>query len=200
MRTHRLILASASAARARLLASAGIEFDCDAADLDETAIKNRMAGQKADVTDLASVLSKAKATVVSERHGGAYVIGADQVLDLEGQWFDKPANVEAARRQLEALRGRTHRLVSGVCVVRDGTLIWEKVETARLKMRGFSDEFLDEYLDRAGDACCQSVGAYHLEGLGAQLFERIDGDHFMIQGLPMLSLLGFLRRERLLMN
>lgn len=166
--------------------------------MDETAIKNDMAG--ASVVEVAHALCVAKAMAVSQRHPDAYVIGADQILEHAGQRFDKPANLEDARRQLQTLRGRTHSLVSGVCVVHGGHLTWQHAVTVRLEMRDFSDEFLDAYLIRAEDACRHSVGAYHVEGLGAQLFARIDGDHFTIQGLPMLALMAFLRREGLLAN
>lgn len=193
-----LILASASATRARLLSAAGIEFECDPAHVDEAAIKNHMAPTGASAPEVAHALCAAKALAVSERHPDAYVIGADQILEHGGQRFDKPANLEDARRQLQTLRGRTHSLVCGVCVVQNGHLTWRHEATARLEMRQFSDEFLDAYLIRAEDAWRNSVGAYYVEELGAQLFARIDGDHFTIQGLPMLALLDFLRREGLL--
>ena len=123
------------------------------------------------------------------------VIGADQVLEYDGTWFDKAASIDEARHHLGILRGRTHCLVTTVCVVLNGDRIWSHAETARLTMRSFSDEFLETFLERGKEECLTSVGAYHLEGLGAQLFERIDGDHFVIQGLPLLPLLRFLRRK-----
>ena len=195
MRRPHLVLASASATRARLLSAAGIEFDCDPAHVDEAAIKNAMARTSADASEVAHALCVAKAMAVSERHPDAYVIGADQILEHAGKQFDKPADLEDARRQLQALRGKTHSLISAVSVVHNSHLTWRHVATARLEMREFSDQFLDEYLVRAEDAWRHSVGAYHLEGLGAQLFARVEGDHFTIQGLPMLALLDFLRRE-----
>ena len=130
---------------------------------------------------------------MTRRHPGALVIGADQMLDCEGVWFDKPTGRDGAREQLKALRGRTHRLVSCAVIVRDGERIWHQIDRARLTMRNFSDAFLDEYLDSAGDDVLHSVGAYQLEGLGAQLFHRVDGDFFTILGLPLLPVLGFLR-------
>ncbi|MBT3358019.1 MAG: septum formation protein Maf [Rhodospirillales bacterium] len=198
MRRSRLVLASASATRARLLSAAGIEFECDPADVDEAAIKIDLERTGAGAADVAHALCAAKAMAVSERHPDAYVIGADQILEHGGQKFDKASSLDDARRQLQALRGRTHSLVCGVCAVHERRLTWRHEATARLEMRDFSDEFLDAYLIRAEDACRNSVGAYYVEGLGAQLFARIDGDHFTIQGLPMLALMDFLRREGLL--
>ena len=130
---------------------------------------------------------------VSARHTGALVVGADQILDSGGYWFEKPADAEAARAQLKALRGKRHTLVSAAAVVRNGSVVWRATDRAHLTMRDFSDEFLDAYIVTAGAELLQSVGAYRLEGLGAQLFERVEGDFFTILGLPLLPLLGFLR-------
>ena len=138
------------------------------------------------------VLAELKAQRVSQRHKDALVIGADQMLQCGGIWFDKPADLDHARGHLIALRGKTHELLSAVCVVRDGEVLWRHLESAQLTMRPFSDAFIDEYLAAAGDAVCASVGAYQLEGRGAQLFSRIEGDYFTILGLPLLPLLGFL--------
>jgi septum formation protein len=126
------------------------------------------------------------------------VIGADQVLDCDGVLFDKPADPGAARTQLLALRGRTHRLVSAVVLVRDGQRLWHHVGRADLKMRDFSTRFLDRYLESAGQAALSSVGAYQLEGIGAQLFAAIEGDYFTILGLPLLPLLDNLREHGVL--
>jgi len=184
----------------RLLREAGVAFEQDPAVLDEAGIKAEMAAMGADVAELAGFLSEAKAKIVSERHPGSTVIGSDQILELGGKWFDKPGDRDEALLHLEKLRGRTHRLVCGVCVVRDGERLWRHVETARLAMRSFSDAFLADYVARTHPDTWQSVGGYRLEGLGAQLFERIDGDHFTIQGLPLLPLLRFLRREGLIQD
>lgn len=170
-------------------------FAHDPADVDESAIKACMTGTAAD---LALSLAEAKARAVAPRHPGAAVIGADQVLESGDGVLDKPGSADEARRHLISLRGRAHRLLSAVCVVSDDEVLWRHVESASLTMRAFSDVFLDDYLKRAGADTWQSVGAYHLEGLGAQLFERVEGDHFTIQGLPLLPLLGFLRQRGLL--
>lgn len=193
-----MVLASASSARARLLSNVGVIFEIDQPNLDEASIKRDMARIGADTTELARRLAEAKAQTVSARQPDAAVIGADQILEQGGTWFDKPESLEDARQHLQRLRGRTHCLISAVCVVFNGDRIWQHVETARLTMRVFSDEFLNEYLERAGDGCLVSVGAYQLEKMGAQLFERIDGDHFAIQGLSLLPLLRFLRRKGIL--
>jgi septum formation protein len=194
-RTDRLIVASASVARARLLAAAGVDCIVDPAVIDEAALKERLGRENASADRSALVLAEAKARVVSHRHPGALVIGADQILVCDGAWFDKPSDLAAARRQLTALRGRTHRLETAVCAVRDGARVWQSVSSPALAMRVFSDAFLDDYLAAEGEAILGSVGAYRLEGRGIQLFERIDGDYFAVLGLPLLALLGFLRRQ-----
>jgi septum formation protein len=129
------------------------------------------------------------------KHQGMLVVGADQTLSFDGKTFDKPSTHIEARQQLEILRGQSHQLISAVCCVKNGVDLWSHVDEARLAMRPFSSGFLDDYLSILGDDCLTSVGAYKIEGLGAQLFDRIDGDHFTILGLPLLPLLGFLRRE-----
>lgn len=188
-----LILASTSATRQRLLRDAGIRFTAEAAHVDETVVLESLAAEKVRGRDAADVLAELKAVRVSGRHPSAMVIGADQVLSLESEMFQKPRDVNAARVQLQLLRGRTHVLSSAVCVARDGSVVWRVVEEAKLTMRAFSDEFLDAYLVEAGADILSSVGAYHVEGPGIQLFSRIDGDSFTIQGLPLLPLIGFLR-------
>jgi len=184
-----IVLASASAARRRMLEGAGIAFAVDAAAIDEDAAKQATADQAA----IADILAERKALHVSARHPGALVIGADQTLDCGGAGFDKPVDRAGARAQLLALRGRTHRLVSAVAVVQDGRTLWRHRDAASLTMRDFSDGFLESYLDAVGDAALTSVGAYQLEGRGVQLFERVAGDHFTILGMPLLPLLAHLR-------
>ena len=188
-----VVLASGSRTRAEMLERAGVRVTLAPAAVDEEEIKLAARAEGAPVEDVAEALAEMKAQRVTRKHPGALVIGADQMLDCEGRWFDKPGDRTAARAQLQELRGRTHRLVSCAVVIRDGERLWHHVDRARLTMRPFSDAFLDSYLNAAGDEVLQSVGAYHLEGLGAQLFHRVDGDFFTILGLPLLPLLGFLR-------
>lgn len=190
-----IVLGSASATRRDLLESAGISFVVDTAAVDEDSIKASMREQTGNPARVAELLAELKATRVSARHPGAIIIGADQMLDCEGVWYDKPADLAAARTQLMTLRGRSHRLTSAVVAVRDGSRLWHHSDSARLTMRQFSDAFLDDYLSRAGNDVLSSVGAYQLEGLGAQLFLAVEGDHFTILGLPLLPLLDFLREN-----
>ena len=192
-----LILASGSSVRARLLSEAGVAFRREVAAVDEAEIKTTLKAEGANATMAAETLAELKAQRVSRRHPEALVIGADQILDCDGTWFDKPADAAAARATLLALRGRSHLLLSSVAVVRGGERLWHRNERAALLMREFSDAFLDAYLAAAGETALQSVGAYQLEGLGAQLFARIDGDYFTILGLPLLPLLDFLRNHGL---
>lgn len=194
----RIVLASGSATRRVLLESAGVPFVVDTSPVDEDAVKQAMRAETDNPARVAEVLAELKATKVASRHPGAIVIGADQMLECERVWFDKPADRAAARAQLCALRDKSHRLVSAVVAVRDGQRLWHHTEAATLTMRRFSDAFLDDYLDRAGAAVLSSVGAYQVEGLGAQLFRTIEGDHFTILGLPLLALLDFLRENGVL--
>jgi septum formation protein len=188
-----LVLASRSQARQNLLAAAGIAIEVYPADLDERAVE---AGAGSDQPGaIAALLAREKAFAVARRHPGRLVLGADQTLALETRRFAKPADRAAAGAQLRALAGRTHELYSAIAVVQDATVLFEHVGIARLTMRAFSDRFLELYLDAAGAAATASVGAYQLEGLGIQLFERIEGDYFTVLGLPLLEALGFLRRR-----
>lgn len=190
-----LYLASASAARAELLMRAGVVFAQEPAGVDEEQVKAALRAQGAEPAGVARALAELKARKVSERHLGAFVVGADQMLVCDDVWFDKPGDRDEARRHLKALRGRTHRLVSDTCVVRDGAAVWHETASAELVMRPFSDEFLEAYLEAVGDVALESVGAYRLEGLGAQLFARVEGDYFTILGLSLLPLLDFLRGQ-----
>lgn len=188
-----VVLASASRARAAMLERAGVAVIRDPAAVDEDEIKRGARAEGMTVEAVAELLAELKAQRVTRRHPGALVIGADQMLECEGVWFDKPANRADARGQLLALRGKTHRLVSCAVVVRDGERVWHHVDAARLTMRPFSEAFLDSYLDAMGDRALSTVGAYELEGLGSQLFSRVQGDFFTVLGLPLLPLLGLLQ-------
>jgi len=190
-----LVLASGSRARRDMLKAAGLEFDVVPADVDEPALRERLQAENPRVEggDIAVALARAKAEAVSLRRPGALVIGADQVLTVGQRVYEKPQDVPAARTSLLELRGVTHELFSGVALAQDGGILWSDLSSARLTMRAFSMEFLDEYLVNAGGRLTESVGAYQLEGLGLQLFERVDGDYFTILGMPLLPLLAELR-------
>jgi len=188
-----VILASASRIRNRILANAGIEHTCITSTVDEDDIKLSFKKNGANVESVAIALAEAKAWDVAEHNPDALVIGADQILECDGRWFDKPPDQKAAAETLLALRGRAHRLISAVAVFRGEECIWRYCETPVLEMRNFSDEFLEHYLNSAGPDILQSVGAYRLEGSGVQLFSRIDGDYFTILGLALMPLLEFLR-------
>ena len=191
-----LILASQSRARQALLTNAGISFEAVTAEIDERAVQ-QASGLSAP-GEIASLLAREKALSVSARQPGKFVIGADQTLALGERLFSKPAGRAQAAGQLRALAGQRHELHSAVAVARDGKILFEAVAIAGMTMRRLGEAEIDVYLDAAGDAVSSSVGAYQLEGLGVHLFERIDGDHFTILGLPLLPLLAFLRSERLL--
>jgi len=193
---HPLILASQSRARQMLLANAGIDFEAVPADIDERLLQQNSGLSAPD--DLAAFLAREKALWVSARQRESFVVGADQTLALEKRLFSKPAGRAGAREQLHALAGRSHELHSAVAVARAGKILFESRAVARMTMRSLSEAAIDDYLDEAGEAVTSSVGAYQLEGLGIHLFERIEGDHFTILGLPLLPLLAFLRGQRLL--
>ncbi len=190
-----LILASQSQARKMLLGNAGLDFEAVPADIDERAVQD--ASKLASPREIAALLAREKAKAVSTHHAGRFVIGADQTLALVERLFTKPSGRTQAMAQLRDLAGQTHELHSAVAVARDGKILFEDVSVARMTMRALGEKELEAYLNEAGDAVTASVGAYQLEGLGVHLFERIEGDHFTILGLPLLPLLAFLRRERL---
>jgi len=198
MSAPELVLASASATRARLLEAAGLRPTIEPADIDEAPIKAACKADGNDAGACAVTLAEAKAQRVAGRMPGALVLGADQILVCDGQWFDKPRDRVAARAQLVALRGKRHVLATAAVLVKNGTVVWHALEQPALIMRRFSDEFLDAYLAAAGDAVLASVGAYQLEGVGVQLMAAVEGDHFAILGLPLLPLLDFLRDGGLL--
>jgi len=191
-----LILASQSRARQTLLANAGIAFEAVPAGIDERAVQQ--ASRLVAPGDIAALLAREKALYVSVRQPGQFVVGADQTLALGTRLFSKPAGRAQAAEQLRALAGRSHELHSTVAVAREGKILFEAATVARMTMRRLDEAEIDAYLDEAGDAVTSSVGAYQLEGLGVHLFERIEGDHFTILGLPLLQLLAYLRSERLL--
>jgi septum formation protein len=191
--TSRLILASRSQARIALMSNARLVFDVVPAEVCEATLKAERLSENAEPAKIAAHLADAKAIDVSNRHRSALVIGADQTLDLDGHLFDKPADLADARAQLLRLRGRTHRLNAAVSLAIGGAVVWRTLETATLHVRAFSDDFLAHYLAAEGDQLIHCVGAYRLEGLGAQLFQRIEGDYFTILGLPLLSVLESLR-------
>lgn len=190
----RLILASNSASRKALMAGARLDFTSEAADIGERQIEAELAAKDATPPEIAVALARAKAIEVSRRMPDAHVIGSDQVLSLGGRLLHKPANMAEAGDHIRAMSGTTHHLNCGVAIAHKGEAIWSDVSIARMTMRPISDDFLEKYLAMAGDGILGSVGAYHFEGPGIQLFEKIDGDYFTILGLPMLTLLAGLRQ------
>jgi septum formation protein len=196
----RLVLASASKARAALLKDAGVLAHQRPAKINEAVVRAEMEKEPAKVppAEVALELARVKALVISVRTRKASVIGADQVLEFQGEIMSKPADLAQAREQLLRLRGKSHFLHSAVCVARDGRVVWHHVDSARLTMRAYSPQFVDDYLAAAGRAALSSVGCYQLEGPGIQLFAHIAGDYFTILGLPMLPLLDYLRRAGIL--
>lgn len=191
-----IVLASQSPARLALLTAAGLSVEARPARVDEAAVKQAGQADGAEPEDVALALAGLKASRI--RDPAAIVIGADQLLVCEDTWFDKPPDIAAARTQLQRLRGRTHDLVTAVVVHRGGSEIWRHVARPRLRMRPFTDAFLDAYLAHEGDAILGCVGAYRLEGPGIQLFDAVEGEHAAILGLPLLPLLGFLRQTGVL--
>lgn len=191
-----MILASKSRARQTLLANAAIPFDAMPTDVDERALQKNSG--LSSPGEIAGLLAREKALFVSSNNPGRYVVGADQTLALGARLFSKPAGRAQAADQLRLLAGGTHELHSAIAVARDGKVLFAEVSVARMTMRHLSESEIEAYLDEAGEAVTTSVGAYQLEGLGVHLFERIEGDHFTILGLPLLPLLAFLREQGLL--
>jgi septum formation protein len=192
---ERIVLASASTARAAVLRAAGVDFAIEPPGIDEAPVKREMRAVGESAIACAVALATKKARHVSTRDPQALVIGADQILAAGTEWFDKPADLGEARTQLCVLRGRTHTLATAACVVRTGVPLWRAASLPELTMRRFGDAFLDDYIAAEGESLLGSVGAYRLEGRGVQLFSRIEGEHFAILGLPLLELLEFLRER-----
>ena len=193
-----IVLASTSAIRMHVLRAAGVPFEAEPAGVDETTIKDSLLAEGVGPRDIADALAEAKAVKVSRRRQGL-VIGADQTLDFEGRLFDKAESVDEARARLQEMRGKSHKLHCGMVVARDGQPIWREVVTTTLRMRPFSDAYLEGYLERNSPEILSSVGCYQLEGEGVQLFDKIEGDYFAILGLSLIPLLDFLRRHEAVM-
>ncbi|MGI8527231.1 MAG: Maf family protein [Pseudolabrys sp.] len=191
-----LVLASNSEARRKMLADTGIALEIKPANIDERAVE--MENNPSNARDAATLLAREKAFAVSRQAPQRIVLGADQTLSSGERRFSKPANLDAAREQLRALSGNTHELHCAAAIVIDGEMLFDHADTARLTMRSLSDAFIDRYLKAAGVAVTHSVGAYQIEGAGAHLFDRIEGDYFSILGLPLLPVLKFLRRHGLI--
>ncbi len=188
-----LVLASKSNVRGKILAAAGLRFEIRPAEIDERAVETQAAAT--DAAAAARLLARTKALTVAAQCPGQLVLGADQTLALGNNRFSKPVDRAATRDQIRALRGRTHELHSALAVAREGAMLFDCVDTARLTMRQMSDRFIENYLTMAGDTALHSVGGYQLERVGVHLFERIEGDYFTILGLPLLPLLAFLRKN-----
>ena len=196
--SERLILASRSAARRAMLADAGVAFSVQIADVDEEAVK--LAHDPADAAGLAVELAQVKALAVSRHDDDAWVLGADQTLAFDGGLMSKAPSLDAARARLMAMRGRIHHLHSGAALARNGQIVWSGVDTATMRVRNFSEAFLDNYLAAEGEGLLACVGSYRLEGMGSQLFEAVEGDYFTVLGLPLWPVLAELRRAGVLQS
>ncbi len=188
-----LILATGSQARIEMMQNAGVEIVSEVSRLDEAAVKSTMLAEGSPPRDIADALAELKAQKLSRKYPGAMVLGADQILVQDGKIFDKPESIEDARRQLCLLRNNQHQLISAAVIFEDDRAVFRHIGSVKLTMRSFTDGFLDEYLENEGSSVMETVGAYKIEGRGAQLFSRIEGDYFSILGLPLLEVLDYLR-------
>lgn len=189
-----IILASGSAIRKQILKDAGIDFKVITKPVDEGSIKVAMLAEGSRIRDIADALAEVKALKVSRVEPGL-VIGADQIMEMDGELFDKPENLAAAKERLLFMRGKTHTLIGAVVICENGRPVWRHLSKTVLTMRSFSEAFLDDYIEAEGDALLKSVGAYRFEGRGAQLFSNVDGDFFSILGLSLLPVLDYLRER-----
>lgn len=188
-----IVLASTSATRYAILERAGLEVTIDPPQIDEKNFKRSILENGLDAATLAATLAEKKAQSITRRHAGVLIIGADQVLDCDGELFEKPVDLDTARTQLHTLSARRHDLVSAVCIIQDGERLWQTVDKAQLWMRPLGEEFIESYLSAVGNTALSGPGGYQVERLGVQLFQRIEGNHFTILGLPLLPLLDYLR-------
>ena len=188
----RIILASGSAIRRKLMAEAGLDFEVITKPVDEAAIKESMLAEFARLRDIADALAEAKSMRVSRAESGL-IIGADQIMVMDNKLFDKPKNIDEARERLKLMRGKTHYLMGAVVICENGNPVWRHMAKTKLTMREFSDEFLEDYLAKEGELVTKSVGAYRFEGLGSQLFSHVEGDFFSILGLSLLPMMDYLR-------
>lgn len=198
MTQEKLILASSSSTRKRMLESAGVIFETKIARIDEEAVKLSLLADEQPPRNIADALAEMKAQKISSKYPEAFVLGADQILVHEGKILSKPCDMEAAKSQLRSLRNSSHSLISAVVIMRDGQTTFRHIDVVKLAMRDFSDAFLEDYLDKEGDEILSCVGAYRLEGLGSQLFNRVDGDYFAVLGLPLLQCLEHFRNREII--
>lgn len=195
-----LILASSSLLRRQILERAQVPFKVFAPNVVEEQIKTKCQSQNLCALETASILANAKAQNVSKDWPTDLVLGADQILTCEGTSYNKPIGLDGVRTHLNRLAGKTHELVNAAVIVKNGKAIWSYQDTVTMVMRPLSDVFIEAYTNNVGEAACQTVGGYHLEGLGAQLFEQVNGDFFSILGLPLLPLLAFLRDHEMMLK
>ncbi|MBH68029.1 MAG: septum formation protein Maf [Rhodospirillaceae bacterium] len=194
-----VVLASSSASRQKLLERAGVPHRVEPSKVDEEEVKRSMRAVGKTSLELAEALADLKATTVSRKHPGRLVLGADQILDCDGKSFDKPSDFANAKEQLKALRGKSHKLISYAVIVQDSVRVWSGVDTATVTIRpNVSDQFIDNYIARCGQDILSTTGVYKAESLGVQLFSKIEGNHYAILGLPLLSLLDYLRETGVL--